>query len=58
MPTVAVLIVAGLQVPVIPFDDVVGNVGAEEFWHRGPTETNVAVTIFVITTDIVVEAPH
>jgi hypothetical protein len=31
VPTVAVLMVAGLQVPVIPFDDVVGNAGAEEF---------------------------
>ena len=31
VPTLAVLIVAGLHVPVIPLLDVVGNAGAPEF---------------------------
>ena len=31
VPTVAVLIVAGLHVPVIPFVEVVGKVGAAAF---------------------------
>jgi hypothetical protein len=31
VPTVEVLIVAGLQVPVMPFVDVVGNTGGTAF---------------------------
>ena len=38
------LIVAGLQVPVIPLLDVVGNAGALEFWQSGPIAENVGVT--------------
>jgi hypothetical protein len=43
VPAVAVLIVAGLHVPVIPFVEVVGSVGAVEFWHSGPIAVNVGV---------------
>ena len=41
VPTVAVLIVAGLQVPAIPFVDVAGRVGAVLFRHSGPIAVNV-----------------
>ena len=37
VPTTEVFIVAGLHVPVIPLLDVVGNNGADAFWHNGPT---------------------
>ena len=43
VPAVAVLIVAGLQVPVIPLVDVVGNAGAVLFWQSGPIAVNVGV---------------
>ena len=42
-PAVAVLMVAGLQVPVIPLLDVVGNAGALEFWHSGAIAVNDGV---------------
>ena len=41
VPGVLVLIVAGLHVPEIPFVDVTGRVGGEEFWQRAPTALNV-----------------
>ena len=44
VPAVAVLIVAGLQVPVIPLFDVVGRTGAVLFWQSGPIAVNVGVT--------------
>ena len=44
VPAVAVLIVAGLHVPVIPLLDVPGNAGALEFWQSGPIAENVGVT--------------
>jgi hypothetical protein len=44
VPGVAVLIVAGLHVPVIPLLDAVGSDGAVEFWHNGPIAVNVGVT--------------
>ena len=43
VPAVAVLIVAGLQVPVMPLLDVAGNVGAVLFWHSGPIAVNDGV---------------
>ena len=36
VPGVAVLIVAGFHVPVIPLLDVVGKTGAVLFWQSGP----------------------
>ena len=44
VPAVAVLIVAGLHVPVTPLLDVVGNTGAVLFWQSGPIAVNVGVT--------------
>ena len=37
VPTVAVLIVAGLHVPVMLLLDVVGNADAVVFWQKGPS---------------------
>ena len=44
VPGVAVLIVAGLHVPVIPLVEVMGKVGGAEFWQRAPIALNVGVT--------------
>ena len=35
VPTLSVLITAGLQVPCIPLSDTRGSCGAVEFWHNG-----------------------
>ena len=43
VPAVAVLIVAGLHVPVIPLVDVAGRAGAVLFRHSGPVAVNVGV---------------
>ena len=48
----------GLQVPVKPFVDVAGNEGGVLFWQREPIGLNVGVICAVITTLIVVGAPH
>lgn len=58
VPTVEVLIVAGLHVPVMPLLDVDGSAGAVAFWHSGPICVNVGVICDVITTSIVVTLPH
>ena len=44
VPAVVVLMVAGLQVPVMPFNEVPGSAGAAEFWQSGPISVNVGVT--------------
>ena len=44
VPTVVVFIIAGLQVPVMPFVDVVGSAGAILFRQSGP----IALTIGVV----------
>ena len=41
---VAVLIVAGLHVPLIPLLDVAGKAEAVLFWHNGPACVNVGTT--------------
>ena len=45
VPLTLVLIVAGLQVPVIgvAFVELPANAGAAEFWHKGPIALNVGV---------------
>ena len=40
---IAVLIIAGLHVPVMPLVEVVGNAGATLFWHNGPIGVNAGV---------------
>jgi len=42
VPNADVLIVAGVQVPVIPLLDVNGNAGATVFKHSGPIAVNTA----------------
>ena len=53
---IAVLIVAGLHVPVIPFVEVVGSAGAVEFWQSGPMALNVGVicglTVIVVLCEL------
>ena len=58
VPVVVVLIVAGLQVPVIPFVDVVGRAGAVLFWQSGPICVNAGVTFGVIVIVKVVVVAH
>ena len=58
VPTVAVLIVAGLQVPVIPLVEVVGSAGAALFWHSGPMAANAGVMLVVISTSRVAGIAH
>ena len=43
VPMVAVLIVAGIQVPGTALLEVAGNAGAELFWHKDPGCVNVGV---------------
>ena len=54
----AVLIVAGLQVPVMPLADFTGNVGGLEFWHNGPMAANVGITGAAIVIFIVAILAH
>ena len=50
VPAVAVLIVAGLHVPVIPLVDVVGSVPGVDPTQYGPKAVNVGVTfVFTVT---------
>ena len=58
VPAEAVLIVAGLQVPVTPFVDVVGNAGAVLFWHNGPICVNVGAATGLMTMFMVTGVPH
>jgi len=57
VPLAVLLTVAGTQVPVMPFSDVAGNVGATEPEQIGATAAKVGVTIgFTVTVKVVVEA--
>ena len=58
MPEFAVLMVAGLHVPVILLLELVGRAGAIAFWHKGPILVNVGVGAAVITMSIVAVVPH
>ena len=53
-----VLIVAGFHVPVMPLLDVVGSIGAVEFWHNGFICVNAGVICGVMVISIVVTVPH
>ena len=52
------LTTAGDQVPVMPFVDVVGNVGATEPEQKGATAAKVGVTLGVIVTSNVAVVAH
>jgi hypothetical protein len=57
VPAVAVLIVAGLQVPLMLFVEVAGNAGAVLFWHKGPMALKDGVTsAFTVTGKFVADA--
>jgi hypothetical protein len=43
VPTVSVLIVKGVHLPVIPLTDVEGRAGGIEPRHRGPIDSNTGV---------------
>jgi len=60
MPLVVLLTVAGDHVPVIPFNDVVGNIGAVVPMQKGDIGLNVGVTkgATVIVIGIGVIVPH
>ena len=53
VPDAEVLIVEGLQLPLIPLVDVVGNTGAFAPMHSVPMLANVGVTLVVIVTFLV-----
>jgi hypothetical protein len=58
VPAVAVLIVAGLHVPVMPFVELAANSGAVEFWQSGPIWVNAGVTFGVTVIVNVVVVAH
>ena len=60
VPVTAVLIVAGLQVPVIAgiLVELVGSTGAALFWHSGPIPAKAGVRLLVIVISIVTAVAH
>ena len=58
VPAVAVRLVAGLHVPVMPLLDVAGNVGAVLFWQSGPIAVNDGVICGLMVTLSVVVVAH
>ena len=56
VPAVAVLIVAGFQVPLIPLLETAGNAGGVAPTQRAPIGSKVGVTGSVIVTSRVVVA--
>jgi hypothetical protein len=58
VPVIVVLIVAGLQVPLIPLLDVAGNAGATEFTQSGPMIVNTGEICASITILIVAVLAH
>ena len=58
VPVAAVLITAGVQVPMMPFADVNGNAGATEFKQSEPNGLKVGVTFELTVTVTVVVVAH
>ena len=58
VPTVDVLIVAGFQVPVMPFTDVAGNTGGAEFLQSGSISAKAGVMEADISTIRVAGEAH
>jgi hypothetical protein len=60
VPSVAVLIEAGLQVPVMAGElvDVAGSAGGEEFWQSGPMALNVGAICGVISINTLTGPAH
>jgi len=56
---VAVLLIAGDQVPVMPFVDVVGKAGIEAPLQYGPAAAKVGVTFgFTVIVPVAFNGPH
>jgi hypothetical protein len=58
VPEIVLLTIAGFQVPVIPFVEVVGKTGAAAPLHIGAIVANVGVTIGFTVTVIVGDVAH
>jgi hypothetical protein len=58
VPDAALLTVAGAHVPVIPFVDVVGSIGAKDPLQIGATAVNVGIMALVTVTSSVVVVAH
>ena len=58
LPILAVEIVAGFQVPIIPFVELKGNEGADPFKQIGFIGVNEGVILWLIATVIVVVVAH
>jgi hypothetical protein len=58
VPAVAVLIVAGDQVPLIPLLEVAGSAGAVAPTQSGPIAVNTGVTCAAIVISIEAELAH
>jgi len=58
VPDAVLETVAGLQVPLIPFVDIVGSVGAADPEQIGAMAVNVGVILFVTVTVIVAVVAH
>jgi hypothetical protein len=58
VPTVVVLITAGLHVPAMPLFEVAGKAGAVVFWQSGPIWVKVGVISVVTSISIVTSAAH
>jgi hypothetical protein len=52
------LTAAGAHVPVIPFVEVVGSIGATDPLHIGATAVNVGIMLLVTVTSSVVVVAH
>lgn len=58
VPSTAVLIESGDQVPVMPLVDVAGNIGAVEFRHNVPIGSKAGVVLGLTVTGRKMEAAH
>jgi hypothetical protein len=58
VPAVNVLIVTGVQVPVMPLAEMVGKTGAVEFWHKGPIAINWGSVGAIISMSSGTEVAH
>jgi hypothetical protein len=58
VPNAEVLIVAGVQVPVMPLLDIAGNTGAIEFTQSGPMAVNTVVICASMVTFNIAEVAH
>ena len=58
VPAAAVLIIAGVHVPVIPLVEVDDKSGAVLFWQSGPIAVKAGVMLLVIVISMVTAVAH